>query len=141
MTERHLAAALRAGEVAARAHVNVQTLRYYERCGFLPEPRRLPSGHRAYPFEAVRTVRFIKQAQALGFTLEEIRSLQRLTGDLPGNCGKAQDLAAARISELDLKISQLRQMRDTLSMLAHECREPHPAQNCPLTHPLTSGDT
>lgn len=106
MTERHLPvapAALRAGEVAARAHVNVQTLRYYERRGLLPEPRRLPSGYRAYPAEAVRMVRFIKQAQALGFTLEEIRSLQRLTGDRPGNCGKAQDIAAARISELTRK--------------------------------------
>jgi DNA-binding transcriptional MerR regulator len=144
MTERHLPAApatLRAGEVADRAHVNVQTLRYYERRGLLPEPRRLRSGHRAYPVEAVRMVRFIKQAQALGFTLEEIKSLQRLTGDLPGNCEKAQDLAAARISELDQKISQLRQTRDALSVLTHACREPHPAETCPLTHSLASGDT
>lgn len=138
MSERHLPAALRAGEVAARARVNVQTLRYYERRGLLPEPRRLPSGYRAYPAEAVRMVRFIKQAQALGFTLEEIRSLQRLTGDRPGNCEKAQDLAAARVSELDQKIARLRQMREALSVLARECRGPHPADTCPLTRSLAT---
>ena len=63
---------MRAGEAARRAGVNVDTLRYYERRGLLPEPTRMPSGHRHYDEDAVRFLRAIKDTQALGFTLAEI---------------------------------------------------------------------
>ena len=63
---------MRVGEVAERAGVNVETLRYYERRGLLPAPERTPSGHRRYDEETVRFLRAIKEAQAVGFTLAEI---------------------------------------------------------------------
>ena len=63
---------MRAGEVAERAGVNVETLRYYERRGLLPTPTREPSGHRRYDEETVRLLRAIKEAQGVGFTLAEI---------------------------------------------------------------------
>lgn len=69
---------LRSGEVATEANVNIETLRYYERRGLLDEPPRLPSGQRQYTSETVRRVRAIKQAQSLGFTLDEIESLLTL---------------------------------------------------------------
>jgi DNA-binding transcriptional MerR regulator len=65
-----------AGEVARRAGVSVGTLRYYERRGLLPEPARTPGGHRRYDEEAVRFLRSIKEAQAIGFTLAELRALR-----------------------------------------------------------------
>ena len=68
---------MRIGEVAARAGVNVETLRYYERRGLLPEPPRTPTGHRAYDDDTVRFVRAVKEAQGLGFTLAEIEEYLR----------------------------------------------------------------
>lgn len=123
---------LRIGEVAGQARVNVQTLRYYERIGLLPEPRRLASGYRAYPPETVRTVRFVKRAQALGFTLTEIRSLLRLTGRDDG-CGESRELADRRIARLDAEIAELQAMRDELRRLASACETPHADAICPLT--------
>ncbi len=70
--------ALKTGEVAARAGVNIQTLRYYERRGLIQEPTRRASGYREYPQDAVRVIRFIKRAQDLGFTLTEIEELLRM---------------------------------------------------------------
>ncbi|MGH9075039.1 MAG: MerR family transcriptional regulator, partial [Acidimicrobiales bacterium] len=74
---------MRSSEVAVAAGVNVQTLRYYERRGLLSEPDRLGSGYRAYGPEAVRVVRFVKRAQALGFSLEEVESLLELAAGGP----------------------------------------------------------
>src|SRR6267143_6003089 len=71
---------VRVGEVAERAGVNVETLRYYERRGLLPEPSRTPNGHRRYDEETVRFVRAIKEAQGLGFTLAEIEEYLRVVG-------------------------------------------------------------
>ena len=68
---------MRVGEVAERAGVNVETLRYYERRGLLPAPERTPSGHRRYDEETVRFLRAIKEAQAVGFTLAEIAEYLR----------------------------------------------------------------
>ena len=77
---------LRTGEVAARAGVNVQTLRYYERRGLLKKPGRRASGYREYSPDAVRLIRFIKRAQELGFTLTEIEDLLRLRSDQTAKC-------------------------------------------------------
>src|SRR5713101_3882193 len=72
---------MKIGEVADRGGVNLQTIRYYEREGLLPQPPRLPSGYRVYTQPTVRRVRFIKRAQELGFTLAEIRELLSLRLD------------------------------------------------------------
>ena len=123
---------LRIGEVAARARVNVQTLRYYERIGLLPEPRRLASGYRTYPPETAHTVRFVKRAQALGFTLAEIRDLLRLTARDDG-CAETRTLAKRRIARLDAEIGELQAVREELRRLASACDAPHADPACPLT--------
>jgi MerR family copper efflux transcriptional regulator len=69
---------LKIGEVAERSGVNLQTIRYYEREGLLPEPARLTSGYRIFPLDTVRRVQFIKRAQGLGFSLAEVRELLSL---------------------------------------------------------------
>lgn len=71
---------MRTGEVAAQANVNIQTLRYYERRGLLPQPPRRESGYRAYGPDAVEIVQFIKRAQALGFSLDDVESLFETDG-------------------------------------------------------------
>lgn len=108
---------MRSSEVASRAGVNVQTLRYYERRGILPEPQRSESGYRAYDAQAVRTVRFVKCAQQLGFSLEEIDSLLELAAGGPANCDAAKTLATGKIGELEAKIASLSAMCDSLRRL------------------------
>jgi DNA-binding transcriptional MerR regulator len=105
---------VRVGEVAERAGVNVETLRYYERRGLLPAPERAPSGHRRYDEEAVRFLRAIKEAQAVGFTL---------AGRSPTTCVRHSTAPsetlrvrmAAKMDEIDDRIAALRRMREQLA--------------------------
>jgi DNA-binding transcriptional MerR regulator len=123
---------MRTGEVAARAGVNVQTLRYYERRGLLPEPERRESGYRVYRPDAVRTVRFIKRAQELGFGLRDAEVLLALAAGGPDNCDTARELAEAKIAELDRRIADLQSMRASLGRLAATCASPRAERDCPL---------
>lgn len=92
--------ALKIGQVAERGGVNLQTIRYYEREGLLPEPPRLQSGYRMFPDDTVRRVRFIKGAQDLGFTLSEIKELLALRIDQERNSAEVRTLAQAEIFSL-----------------------------------------
>jgi Hg(II)-responsive transcriptional regulator len=123
---------MRSAQVAAEAGVNLQTLRYYERRGLLPAPPRLESGYRAYHPDAVRTVRFVKTAQRLGFTLEEIDSLLDLAAGGPANCEAAQAVATAKVTELERRIDDLTAMRDSLQQLVATCSRPRAQRHCPL---------
>lgn len=123
---------MRSSEVAEKAGVNVQTLRYYERRGILPGPERLDSGYRAYGAEAVRIVRFVRRAQQLGFSLEEIDSLLDLAGGGPRNCDAARELAQEKIAQLDDKIASLCAMRESLTRLVQTCELSRARRDCPL---------
>jgi DNA-binding transcriptional MerR regulator len=112
---------LRTGELAERAGVNVQTLRYYERRGLLAAPARRPSGQREYAEDAVRLLRTIKAVQRLGFTLAEIEELLELSEHRRGT-QELHQRAQAKVAEIDARIGQLQQMRQTLvAVLAAEC--------------------
>jgi DNA-binding transcriptional MerR regulator len=113
---------LRTGEVAAKAGVNVQTLRYYERRGILREPRRTSSGYREYPSETVRVIRFVKRAQELGFTLGEIEELLRLRESRAGRRERVRARAAAKLRDIDERIRDLRAVRGALTVLLDSCR-------------------
>lgn len=107
---------MRTGEVARAAGVNVQTLRYYERRGLLAEPMRSHGGHREYPPEAVTTLRVIKAAQRLGFTLDEVAELLevgRHHHDRPR--AGLQQRARAKLDEVDARIADLHTIRATLT--------------------------
>jgi DNA-binding transcriptional MerR regulator len=127
---------MRTGEVAAQAGVNVQTLRYYERVGLLPEPSRRESGYRVYGPDAVQTVRFIKRAQELGFGLRDADTLLGLAAGGPEGCDAARSLAEEKIAELDRRIADLRAMRDSLQRLAATCARPRDNRECPLLHAI-----
>jgi DNA-binding transcriptional MerR regulator len=102
---------VRTSELAARARVNPQTLRYYERRGLLPEPERSPAGYRAYGPQAVRIVRFIKRAQELGFALDDVESLLHLAEGGPDNCDAVRDMAVEKTADLEARIADLQAMR------------------------------
>jgi len=105
---------LRTGEVAERAGVNAQTLRYYERRGLIATPQRSPGGHRAYPAETVPLIGVIKGAQRLGFTLDEIADLLA-TGQRTHPTPDLQQRARAKLSEIDQKLRDLTLIRNTLN--------------------------
>jgi DNA-binding transcriptional MerR regulator len=112
---------LRTGELAERAGVNVQTLRYYERRGLLESPPRRPSGQREYPEVAVRLLRTIKAAQRLGFTLAEIEELLALSEHRRGT-GELRRRARLKVAEVDARIGQLQQVRERLlTVVAADC--------------------
>lgn len=112
---------LRTGELAERAGVNIQTLRYYERRGLLATPARRPSGQREYGEDAVRLLRTIKATQRLGFTLTEIQELLDLSEHRRGT-DELHQRAQAKLAEIDAKIAQLTRVRQTLqAVLTAEC--------------------
>lgn len=106
------------GQLAAGGNVGVETIRFYQRKGLLQTPTR-ESGIRRYGSEDLRRLRFIKQAQAAGFTLEEIKELLDL--DVGEDRSRARELATSRIKTLDAKIAELSRARDALKRLAMEC--------------------
>jgi MerR family mercuric resistance operon transcriptional regulator len=115
-------AAMSISQLARSAGVGVETVRYYQRRGLLPDPRPQKtgtSGIRHYGPDEARRLRFIRSAQAAGFTLEEIAELLRL--DSSGDRPRAREMARARIAELDSRIADLEKARQSLARLAREC--------------------
>jgi Hg(II)-responsive transcriptional regulator len=123
-------------QVAQRAGVNAQTLRYYERRGLLPDPPRTSAGYRAYGPDAVRIVRFVKRAQELGFSLSEIEMLLHLADGGPESCDAARQLAEKKVVDLDAKIATLNAMRVSLTRLIATCARPRRERDCPLLDTL-----
>jgi len=117
------------GKLAKYSDVPVETIRYYERNGFLPEADRLPSGYRVYGSDAVNRVRFIKEAKELGFTLREVSELFGITDNPDADCATINKKAQAKLVEIKSKISRLKKVRASLEKLATYC----PADEQPLT--------
>lgn len=130
---------LRIGEVAGKAGVNIQTLRYYERRGLLEAPERTASGYRAYPSETVRLVRFIKRAQDLGFTLKEIEELIALRDAKGRKRSEVRALAEAKMRDIDQKLAQLQAMRSALYTLVESCACRDGRPTCPILEALDDG--
>ncbi len=126
---------MRTGELATRAGVNVQTLRYYERRGLLAAPDRRPSGQGEYPETAVGLLRTIKTAQRLGFTLAEIQELVALSEHRRGTA-ELRRRATAKVAEIEARIGQLQRVRQALlAVVAVEC-ESLTECSCGLGGPL-----
>jgi MerR family transcriptional regulator, copper efflux regulator len=128
--------ALTIGQVATAAHVNVQTIRYYERRGIFATPHRTPSGYRQYSEEAVGRLRFIKHAQELGFSLKEIQDLLGLRVRHGAACDAVARKTRTKIDLVQRKISDLQRMRRTLERLAAACAARRPTDECPILDAL-----
>lgn len=127
---------MRIGELAAVANVNVQTLRFYERRGLLRKPSRLASGYRTYSSDDVQVVRFIKQSQELGYTLEEIKQLLLLRAKPSGNAIEVRALAESKVRDIEEKIKRLGQMREELRLLLESCNCAETETRCPTLEAL-----
>lgn len=124
------------GTLAKAADVHVETVRYYQRRGLLAEPARPPGGIRRYGEGHVGRVRFIKQAQTLGFSLDEVQDLLALEDGQ--HCGEAQRLAALKLSMVRERMRQLRRVERALATLVEQCQCNTGKLRCPLIAALES---
>jgi MerR family transcriptional regulator, mercuric resistance operon regulatory protein len=127
-------AGLHIGLVAKRAGVSVDTIRYYEKRNLLPRANRSEGGFRLFAVETIERVQFIKQAQEMGFSLEEIRAL--LTGGGLGECRKVRDLLQVKLEEIHERMNALRAFTKTLSRHLRACEKelarPETTARCPV---------
>ncbi len=124
------------GRLAKAAGVGVETVRYYQSRGLLRVPAA-NGGFRIYPAATVQRIAFIKRAQVLGFTLDEVRSLLDLEDGR--NRRAIQSVAQARLDQIEDKLANLHRMRGALSDLLHRCKQTGPAQACPIIETLAGG--
>jgi len=130
------AASLTIGRLARAADVGVETVRYYQERALLPIPPR-DGGFRKYPRILVERIRFIKRAQDLGFTLDEIADLLRLNDGTDRE--SIRTITAAKLDQIDTKLADLTRMRGTLRHLLHECEHTDSAAPCPIIKTLLAG--
>lgn len=123
--------------LAEAANVNVDTIRYYERRGLIKQPRKPGQGWRRYDEQALRTIRFVKRAQALGFSLDDIEMLLRLrTMESPRACTRVSAKARTKIEEVDAKMRDLAAIREVLTRVADACPGEGPGSACPILDAL-----
>jgi MerR family mercuric resistance operon transcriptional regulator len=120
------------GELAKRARVNTETLRYYEKRGLMPRPRRSESGYRRYSKSDVSRLRFIRRAQELGFSLKEILELLCPRVDPDTTCSDIRKQAHVKLANIDEKIRTLKRFKTALSELASACAGSGPTSECPI---------
>lgn len=126
------------GGVADAAGVGVETVRYYERRGLVPQPNRGLGAYRRYGKGHVGRIRFIKRAQALGFSLEEVASLLELEDGTDRR--SIRRIAAARLEETRRRIADLRSIERVLAHLVHECEAHARSPRCPIIAAITDVD-
>ena len=130
---------MKIGELAQRAGVGIDTVRYYEREGLLPEARRLASGYRAYDGDDVRRLRFVRRAKALGFTLHEIRELLALSDRREDDMGGLKAAASEKLADVNARLAELNRMREGLEALVASCPGHGALAQCPILDAL-AGD-
>ncbi len=128
------------GEVARRAGVGVETVRFYERQGLLAEPARKASGYRQYTEDVVARLCFIRRAKELGFSLKEIAELFALRLDPATTCADVKRQAEAKLADIEAKIRDLQRMETTLRNLTASCRGRGAASGCSILESLDYRD-
>ncbi len=127
---------LTTGQVAKQAQVNIETIRYYERRGLIPEPLRRESGYRQYSKDTIDRIRFIKRAQELGFSLKEIDELLSLRLDPKTPAIVVRRRTEAKVREIDEKIKTLQNMKHVLMKLIGQCDGHGTVNECPIIEAL-----
>lgn len=130
---------MRIGELAKMAGVGVETIRFYERKGLVAQPSRpAAGGFRSYPEETVARLRFIRQAQDIGFSLRETRELLSLQLDPSADCGEVRGHAQAKLDEVKRKITSLECIKQALEELIEACPGEGALRECSILAALTT---
>jgi MerR family copper efflux transcriptional regulator len=128
------------GKAAQTAGVHIETIRFYERRGLIDQPPKAPgTAFRVYSPETIRRVRFIRQAQELGFSLREVKELLSLRASGSSDCGDVQARAQAKLVEVDSKIAHLERIRRALEDLIKACPGQGEIRACTILEALNPG--
>ncbi|MDQ7004718.1 MAG: MerR family transcriptional regulator [Ghiorsea sp.] len=130
---------MKIGELATKAKVNIDTIRYYERRDLLRQPKRSASGYRIYSATDVKRLLFIVHAKELGFTLEEIKTLLSLQSGR-SNCNEVRQIATNKASEISLRIQSLLRIQNVLLELAEKCEQKGTNDSCPILNAMENDD-
>lgn len=131
---------LTTGQLARETGVNIETIRYYERRGLIPEPPRRVSGYREYTPEYIERIRFIKRAQALGFTLKEISELLAVADGKPA-CKDIRKFAEDKVKDIEARIYDLQNIQTVLNDLIKKCLSKKKISECPIIESLSQDKT
>ncbi len=126
------------GQLAKMVGVNIETIRFYERRGILPQPVRNEAGHRQYSQDTIMRTRFIKRTQALGFSLKEISELLSLRIEMGTTCADVKTRIDAKVMDVENKIADLKQIREALLKLSGQCKGKGPISMCPILEALNN---
>ncbi len=124
------------GRLAKQAEVGIDTVRFYERRGLLPEPSRSASGYRLYQRDSIDRIRFIRRAKQLGFSLDEIELLLRLQ-DQGGKKADVRELTEHKIAQIDDNIRDLKRIRGVLNDLSAQCSGQGNIDSCPIIEAMS----
>jgi MerR family transcriptional regulator, copper efflux regulator len=127
---------MKIGDLAKRAGVGIDTVRYYEREGLLPQAQRRSSGYRVYDADDIQRLRFIRRAKALGFTLPEVRDLLALSSRENGDMATMKAAARQKLADVDARIAELTRIRDGLSALIGICPGQGALARCPILNAI-----
>ena len=127
---------MKIGELAHRAGVGIDTVRYYERQGLLPAPQRQASGYRRYEEIDVQRLGFVRRAKSLGFTLVEIRDLLELSSHRVDDMAGMKAAASAKLADVEAKVAELIRIREGLESLVASCPGHGVLEQCPILHAL-----
>lgn len=125
------------GILASETGCNIETVRYYEKSGLMPEPSRSEGGHRLYSFDHVKRLTFIRRCRELGFSVKQVNGLLKMV-DEPGHCcGEVKEKALAHAGEIQEKIEDLRQLEKVLLSMSEQCHaDEYSAKDCPIIESL-----
>jgi MerR family mercuric resistance operon transcriptional regulator len=123
------------GALSKRTGTNIETIRYYERVGLLPTPARSSGGYRLYGPDNLKRLNFIRRARALGFSIEEVRTLLRLADERKGPCNEVRLVADAHLKDVRAKIADLRRMERALKATVARCASGQ-RTHCPVIEAL-----
>lgn len=127
---------MKIGELANRAGVGVDTVRYYERQGLLPPPARRASGYRCYEASDVARLRFVRRAKSLGFSLMQVAELLALSHQRGAGMADVKDATARKLAEVDAKLAELTRIREGLDSLLNACPGEGALDECPILNAL-----
>lgn len=127
---------MHSGDLAEKAGVNKETLRFYERRGLLRDPQRTDSGYRTYDGADLHRIQFIKNAQKFGFSLDEVSELLAIADDAIVDRAEVRRIAREKVTNIEQQIEYLTQLRATLNRLIYQCNHAGPTDDCPIIESL-----
>ncbi len=123
------------GEMSRLTNVNIETVRYYERIGIMPEPDRTSGGNRQYNYEQLKRLSFVRRCRDLGFNLGEIRALLEMVDRDDFTCGEVHAATISHLANVEKKVADLKRLRRSLKEMASECSKGD-VPDCPIIDTL-----